>query len=159
MPRSPDAPLDDLYGDMIIDHYRTPRHSDPVPAADLEAEEDNPFCGDRVTIRLKLDGDGRIAEVGFQTEGCSIIKATASMMAEALRWKTLEQVDGLARRFRERQAARREGRGVTGRPGGPSSGHAVSGAYQVHPARLDRSGERDEELPVQPGAGPVVVFG
>ena len=101
MPRSPDAPLDDLYGDMIIDHYRTPRHSDPVPAADLEAEEDNPFCGDRVTIRLKLDGDGRIAEVGFQTEGCSIIKATASMMAEALRWKTLEQVDGLARRFRE----------------------------------------------------------
>jgi nitrogen fixation NifU-like protein len=101
MPSSPDVPLDELYGEMIIDHYRNPRHSDPVPEADLEAEEDNPFCGDRVTLRLKLDGDGRIAQVGFQADGCSIIKATASMMGEALRWKTLEQVDGLARRFRD----------------------------------------------------------
>ena len=101
MPSLPDVPLDDLYGDMIIDHYRNPRHSGTVSDADLEAEEDNPFCGDRVTIRLKLDGNGRIAEVGFHTEGCSIVKATASMMSEALRWKTLEQVDGLARRFRD----------------------------------------------------------
>jgi|TARA_B100001971_G_C17928821_1_gene401617 nitrogen fixation NifU-like protein len=101
MPSSPDVPLDDLYGEMIIDHYRNPRHSDPVPEADLEAEEDNPFCGDRVTLRLKLDEDGRIAEVGFKTDGCSIVKATASMMGEALRWKTLEQVDGLVHRFRD----------------------------------------------------------
>ncbi|MDP6227584.1 MAG: SUF system NifU family Fe-S cluster assembly protein [Dehalococcoidia bacterium] len=101
MPSSPDVPLDELYGEMIIDHYRNPRHSDPVPVADLEAEEDNPFCGDRVTLRLKLDEDGRIAEVGIQTDGCSIIKATASMMGEALRWKSLEQVDRLAQRFRD----------------------------------------------------------
>jgi nitrogen fixation NifU-like protein len=92
--------LNDLYGEMIIDHHRNPRHNGTIPDPDLEAEEDNPFCGDRVTVRLKLDEDGRIAGVGIQTEGCSIIQATASMMAEVLQLKTLEQVNGMARRFR-----------------------------------------------------------
>jgi nitrogen fixation NifU-like protein len=100
MSSAPDVPQDDLYGEMIIDHYRNPRHSGTVVDADLEAEEDNPFCGDRVTLRLKVDENGRITQVGIETEGCSIIQATASMMAEALRSKTLEQVNGLARRFR-----------------------------------------------------------
>ncbi len=112
MPSPSDVPLDDLYGGIIIDHYRNPRHSGPVPDADLEAEEDNPFCGDRVTLQLKLDGDGRIVQVGIETEGCSIIQATSSMMAEALRSKTLDQVNGMARRFRDMMQGKPPGEGT-----------------------------------------------
>lgn len=101
MPQLPDVPLNGLYGDAILDHYRRPRNRKPVPQADIEAEEFNPFCGDRVILQLKLDSSGQVAEVGVQAEGCSIIQATASMMSETLRGKGLEELDGLAREFRE----------------------------------------------------------
>ncbi len=101
MPQIPDVPLKGLYGDAILDHYRHPRNRKPVPDADIEAEEFNPFCGDRVILQLKLDGSGQVVEVGAQAEGCSIIQATASMMSEALKGKGLEELDGLARKFRQ----------------------------------------------------------
>ncbi len=101
MPRLPDVPLNGLYGDAILDHYRCPRNRKPVQEADIEAEEFNPFCGDRVILQLKLDGSGQVVEVGAQAEGCSIIQAAASMMSEALKGKKLEELDGLAREFRE----------------------------------------------------------
>ncbi len=101
MPQFPDVPLNGLYGDAILDHYRRPRNRNPVPDADIKAEEFNPFCGDRVILHLKLDGSGQVVEVGAQAEGCSIIQATASMMSEALKGKRLTELDGLAREFRE----------------------------------------------------------
>jgi nitrogen fixation NifU-like protein len=100
MPQVPEVPFDGLYGDMILDHYRSPRHRTPVQDADVEAEEFNPFCGDRVNLQLKLDDEERVVGVAAQSEGCSIIQATASMMAEALQGKSLRELDDLADHFR-----------------------------------------------------------
>ena len=101
MPQIPDVPLNGLYGDAILDHYRSPRNRKCVPQADISAEEFNPFCGDRVILQLKLDHGGEVVEVGAQAEGCSIIQATASMMSEVLKGKSLKELDDLAREFRE----------------------------------------------------------
>ena len=100
MPQVPDVPLDGLYGELILDHYRSPRHRAPVQDADVEAEEFNPFCGDRVNLQLKLDDEERVVRVGARSEGCSIIQATASMMAETLQGKSLSELDDLSAHFR-----------------------------------------------------------
>ncbi len=100
MPQLPDVPLDGLYGESIMDHYRSPRHWPSLASPDIEYEEFNPFCGDRVILQIKLDDAGRIAQVSSRCEGCSIIQATASMMAEALLGKNLEQAVALDHAFR-----------------------------------------------------------
>jgi nitrogen fixation NifU-like protein len=100
MPNVPDVPLEDLYGDLILDHYRNPRNRLPVADADVEAEEFNPFCGDRIRLQLKIDGAGRITEAGAQSEGCSIIQASASMLAQFAAGKTLLELEDLAEQFR-----------------------------------------------------------
>jgi nitrogen fixation NifU-like protein len=100
MNQPPDVQLDGLYGDAIMDHYRNPRHRIPVPAPDIEAEEFNPFCGDRVTLQIKLNEDGRVARVSSRSEGCSIIQATASMMSEVMQGKTLAELSELSLLFR-----------------------------------------------------------
>jgi nitrogen fixation NifU-like protein len=108
MTQLPDLPLSGLYGDLILDHSRSPRHRDPVPAPDVQAEEFNPFCGDRVALQLKL-GDGcRVVEVGVQSEGCSIIQATASIMSDALLGKRLEEMEHLAQVFRDLMRGKNE---------------------------------------------------
>ncbi len=63
MTQLPDVPLEGLYGDAIMDHYRNPRHRIPVPDPDIEAEEFNPFCGDQVTLEIKLNEKGRVVGV------------------------------------------------------------------------------------------------
>ncbi len=100
MPQLPDVPLNGLYGESIMDHYRSPRQRPALACPDIESEEFNPFCGDRVILQIKLDDAGRIAQVSSRCEGCSIIQATASMMAEALLGKSLEQAAALDRAFR-----------------------------------------------------------
>ena len=101
MSQLPELPLDGLYGDLILDHSRSPRNRTPVLHPDVEAEEFNPFCGDRVILQLKLDQERRVVEVGVQSEGCSIIQAAASMMSDALLGKRLEEMEGLAQVFRD----------------------------------------------------------
>jgi nitrogen fixation NifU-like protein len=96
----PDVPLSGLYGDRILDHYRNPRHRSPVLGADIETEEFNPFCGDRVSVQLKLDTQGRVTQVASQAQGCSIIQASASMMAEVMAGKSLEELENLAQALR-----------------------------------------------------------
>ena len=100
MPNLPDVPLQGLYGDLILDHYRNPRHRTPVSHADVEAEEFNPFCGDRVILQFRLGEDGLIVEVGAQSEGCSIIQASASMLADIVLGKSLAELESLSQRFR-----------------------------------------------------------
>ena len=91
--------LDDLYRDIILDHYRRPRHAQKLSAPDIQAEGNNPFCGDEITLQIKLD-DGHIQDVGFQGRGCSISQASGSMMASLLKGKTLEEVRGVSSTFR-----------------------------------------------------------
>ena len=92
--------LDDLYQDIILDHYRTPRHQGLLDDPDLKGEGFNPFCGDQVVLTLGLDDDGRIAGVGFEGQGCSISQASASMLTGHLEGKTLEEAEGLVRTFK-----------------------------------------------------------
>ena len=111
MASSPDMPLQGLYGDLILDHYRNPRLRTPLDNADVEAEEFNPFCGDRVILQLSVDPQGLVAEASARSEGCSIIQASASMLAQMTLGKSLEQVESVADRFRsmmQRKASRDE---------------------------------------------------
>ena len=92
--------LDDLYQDIILDHYRSPRHQGLLDDPDLRGEGFNPFCGDQVVLTLGLDEAGRIAEVGFEGQGCSISQASASMLTGHLEGKTLEEAEALVRTFK-----------------------------------------------------------
>ena len=92
--------FDGLYGQMIMDHYRTPRNRAPLAAPTLTAYELNPFCGDLIDLQLRLDGDGAVDGVFANSEGCSIIQASASMMSEAIKGKTIEEISALSGLFR-----------------------------------------------------------
>ena len=109
MPNLPEVPLDGLYGDLILEHFRSPRNRAALAEVDLEAEEFNPFCGDRIILQLKLDESGRVAQVGVQSEGCSIIQATASMMSEAMKGKNLNELDDMAAQFRDTMQGKADG--------------------------------------------------
>ena len=100
MSQIPDVELGGLYGDLILEHYRNPHNRCPVAEPDLEAHEFNPFCGDRVDLQLKLDEHSRVSEINADSEGCSIIQASASMLSDLLKGKTLEEIDVLALAFR-----------------------------------------------------------
>ena len=97
----PDIPLEGLYGDLIMDHYRRPHNRVPLDVADIEAEEFNPFCGDRTILHLKLDGQGKVSGVSARSEGCSIIQAATSMLSDVLQGKSLREVTELGERFRD----------------------------------------------------------
>ena len=92
--------FDGLYGDLIMDHYRTPRNRAPLSAPTLAAYELNPFCGDLIDLQLRLDGDGVVEGVFANSEGCSIIQASASMMSEAIKGKTVAEMNVLSGLFR-----------------------------------------------------------
>ena len=100
MPQLPDVPLPGLYGDAIMDHYRSPRHREPILQPDVESHEYNPFCGDEITLQIKLDDCGRVAAVSSVSQGCSIIQASASMMADVMPGRSLEQLGQLSQTFR-----------------------------------------------------------
>jgi nitrogen fixation NifU-like protein len=91
--------LDDLYREVILDHYSHPRNKGELPDPDISVEGANPLCGDELSIFVKLDG-GRVAEVRFTGRGCSISQASASMMTEQIKGKTLEEARALTARFK-----------------------------------------------------------
>jgi nitrogen fixation NifU-like protein len=86
--------LKDLYRDVIIDHNRQPRNFGKIDNADAHADGHNPLCGDRLTVYLKMDGN-RISDVKFDGNGCAISVASASLLTEAVRGKTVTEVEHL----------------------------------------------------------------
>jgi len=92
------ADLRELYQEVILDHSRNPRNFRKLESADRFAEGSNPLCGDRIALFLNLDG-GRIAEVGFQGQGCAISKASASMMTASLEGKSEDEARALFEKF------------------------------------------------------------
>lgn len=84
--------IEELYRDVILDHYRNPRNRGTLEHPDAHAEGNNPLCGDELTVDLRLDGD-RIVEVAILGQGCSISQSSASMMSQAIKGKTLAEVD------------------------------------------------------------------
>ena len=91
--------LDDLYREVILDHYRNPRRRGALEHPDAHADGQNPLCGDEISLDLALDGD-RITDVRLQGRGCSISQASASMMAEAISGRTIAEVEALIHRFK-----------------------------------------------------------
>lgn len=91
--------LDTLYQDIILDHYRTPRNSEPLDEFDTEVEIDNPFCGDEVKIQLQMNG-GRIEAVSVTGQGCSISQSSASLMGESIKGRSLDETREQVRVFK-----------------------------------------------------------
>lgn len=79
--------LEELYQEIILDHYRRPRNRGKVNPADLQAHDSNPLCGDEIDVTAKLT-DGKISELKFDGHGCSISTASASIMTQKLIGKT-----------------------------------------------------------------------
>ena len=94
------ADLRELYQEVILDHTKNPRNYHALPDATAKADGNNPLCGDRVTVYLRMDGD-RIADASFQGQGCAISKSSASIMTEAVKGKTRAEAESLFDRFHE----------------------------------------------------------
>jgi nitrogen fixation NifU-like protein len=94
------ADLADLYQEVILDHNRRPRHFGALPDATRTAKGHNPLCGDRLTLYVKLDGDC-IADISFEGSGCAISKASASLMTDAIKGRTIADATSLFDRFRD----------------------------------------------------------
>jgi nitrogen fixation NifU-like protein len=92
--------LDDLYRDIILDHYRHPRNKGRLDQPDIANQGENPLCGDEIEISLKI-ADGRVLDVGFSGHGCSISQASASMMTEAIKGKPIAEVESLVGEFHD----------------------------------------------------------
>ena len=122
--------LEDLYREIILDHYRSPRNRGelPVPPA-TKAEGFNPLCGDEIQVYLNVDGE-RIDDVKIGGQGCSISQSSASMMSAAVKGKTLDEARALI--------------------------HAFKSMMSVHEHRLGGDGEGDE---VAAAADPEVKLG
>ena len=90
--------LRELYQQVILDHNKKPRNFRKIDAADHCAAGHNPLCGDKLTVYLKLE-DGVIKDISFEGTGCAISTASASMMTENLKGKTVEQADKMFNLF------------------------------------------------------------
>jgi nitrogen fixation NifU-like protein len=92
--------VDELYQEIILDHYRSPRNKRAAPGRGTTVHHDNPVCGDEIDLHVQVE-DGRLRLVSFQGQGCAISQASASMMTEAVEGKTAEEALALAEAMRE----------------------------------------------------------
>jgi nitrogen fixation protein NifU and related proteins len=88
--------MDDFYKEYILDHYRNPRNFGHLDHPTAKAEDLNPLCGDKIAMELSVGPDGKIDDVRFSGKGCAISQASASMLTESLKGKTLEEVAQLS---------------------------------------------------------------
>jgi len=91
--------LEDLYREIILDHYRSPRNRGELPPPAQHAEGHNPLCGDEITVYLDLDGD-TVSDVKVNGQGCSISQSSASMMSAAVKGRSVADVRALVRKFK-----------------------------------------------------------
>src|SRR4029450_10603125 len=97
----PVADLRALYQEVILDHNRRPRNFRTIEGANRHAEGYNPLCGDRLSLYLKVE-DGIIEDASFQGSGCAISKASASMMTDNVKGKTLSEAQEILQKFHQR---------------------------------------------------------
>ena len=89
--------MEDMYREVILDHYKNPRCRGELDPADISYEDDNPLCGDNIRIDLRVDDNDRIVECAFSGQGCAISQASASMLMEDIQGKTLEEIKKYSR--------------------------------------------------------------
>jgi len=93
-------PLNSLYQQLILEHYRNPRNKAELPDSTVEIHMRNPTCGDEIRLQLKVE-DGHIVDAKFEGQGCSISQAAVSMMTQLIKGRALDDADALAERFKE----------------------------------------------------------
>jgi nitrogen fixation NifU-like protein len=97
---SPMPGLEDLYREIILDHYRNPRNRGELPAPPAQRVEGfNPLCGDEIVVYLDIEGD-RVVDLRINGQGCSISQSSASMMSAAVKGKTVDEARALIRAFK-----------------------------------------------------------
>ena len=122
--------LRELYQEIILDHNKRPRNRGRVAAANREAEGHNPLCGDQVKLTMVTE-NGLVKDIAFEGQGCAISTASASLMTEAVKGKTIEEAEAI---FREFQSMVTET--------GEASDHSSLGELEVfqgvreHPVRI-----------------------
>ncbi len=92
--------LDDLYQQLILDHYRAPRHRGTVDDPTACVDHNNPMCGDEIHLEIRVE-DGRVAALGHTGQGCSISQSSASMMGEVVTGLTTGEALDLVEHFRQ----------------------------------------------------------
>ena len=119
--------LEDLYREIILDHYRNPRNRGELPAPPAKRVEGfNPLCGDEVVVFLDVGDDGLVRDIKIDGQGCSISQSSASMMSAAVKGKTVDEARALIRAFKAMMS--------------------------IHEQRLDADGElTDEAVAPDPG--------
>ena len=123
--------LRELYQEVILDHSKRPRNYRALENASKRAKGYNPLCGDKIDIFLRLEG-GVVTEVSFQGTGCAISTASASIMTESLKGKTLEEVESLFDAFHDLVT----GKGPTGHGKEKLGKLAVFAGVQEFPIRV-----------------------
>jgi nitrogen fixation NifU-like protein len=91
--------MDDLYREEILEHYKRPHNFGRLEKADLDYEDNNPFCGDEQHVFIKLNDDGRVEEVSFEGKGCAISTAATSMLTDELQGMSREELLRLPKEF------------------------------------------------------------
>jgi nitrogen fixation protein NifU and related proteins len=100
--------LDELYKEVILDHYRTPRNRGRLDPHDVKLERNNPLCGDELELYLKFDGED-LEGIAFEGKGCSISMASASMMTEKVMALDVKQARAVAESIKRMMAGEEEG--------------------------------------------------
>jgi nitrogen fixation NifU-like protein len=109
--------LEDLYREIILDHYRSPRNRGELPTPPAtKAEGFNPLCGDEIVVYLVVEGD-RVADVKIGGQGCSISQSSASMMSAAVKGKTVDEARALIRAFKAMMSIHERALGEPGESG------------------------------------------
>ncbi len=89
--------MDDLYREQIIDHYKNPRMKGTLDPHDISYEDDNPLCGDRLRIDVRIGADGRVSEAAFSGQGCAISQASADLLTESIIGKSLDEIRAIGK--------------------------------------------------------------
>ncbi|CAN5885709.1 SUF system NifU family Fe-S cluster assembly protein [soil metagenome] len=117
--------LEDLYREIILDHYRSPRNRGELESPPATRTEGfNPLCGDEIVVYVDVDDAGTVTDIRIGGTGCSISQSSASMMSAAVKGKTVAEVKALTRAFK--------------------------GMMSLHESSLDTDGESGEDLPDGP---------
>ena len=91
--------MDDLYREVIIEHYKNPSYRGKLDPHDISFADNNPLCGDHIQIDLRVDADGKIADARFDGHGCAISQASADLLMESIIGKPVEDVKQLNKDF------------------------------------------------------------
>jgi nitrogen fixation NifU-like protein len=117
--------LEDLYREIILDHYRSPRNRGELEPPATRTEGFNPLCGDEVVIYLDIDDDGQVTDIKIDGQGCSISQSSASMMSAAVKGKSIDEVRALTATFKSMMSIHEHEIGGDGSEAGADGAEAV----------------------------------